>query len=127
MNNKDFGHYLARAEQTVETLHLLNRDEEILSLVQFVDVQDIYTHDGLDVMETRRKFRDFLKEDENLSSYHMSFGRLALNYTYGPYHVIIFTAEVNKWLDKVGNGKCRVATTTETTQYIVCDKETPSE
>ena len=127
MNNKDFGHYLARAEQTVETLHLLNRDEEILSLVQFVDVQDIYTCNNLDIMETRRKFRDFFQEVETLQRYYMSGKDLALNYRYGPYSVIIYADEVDDWVTKLGNGKCRVETVAINSQRIVCDSEAPNE
>ena len=127
MNNKDCDRYTTQATQTIDTLRLISSDEEILSIVSFVDNMDIYTCDNLDIMETRRKFRDFFQEVETLQQYFMVGKDLALNYRYGPYSVIIYADEVDDWVTKLGNGKCRVETVAINSQRIVCDSEAPNE
>lgn len=96
----------------------------LIDKVSFINNENIFLEPDVDFIETRRAFRDFFHTSEELNSYYMSLGRLAVNYSYGAWHVIFPFSNVEEMLEKLSGGTCYVEERKDarTEKVVVCNR-----
>lgn len=95
----------------------------LIPYVSFVSKKTIFMEEDVDAVELRRKFRQFLGDNERLESYYISTGRLAVKYVYGSWEVVFFFTNVETVLEKISGGTCHIKYKEEQRieKMVVCD------
>jgi hypothetical protein len=120
MNAKE---QIEKAKKEIELLQKID-GSEVEKLISHVDGSgDIYTENDVDLMESRRVFREFFNKKEEIWRYYLSHdkNRLVVGYNYGKTKVLFYVGL--DMLDIVSGGKCKIVTesTAHTKKTLVCE------